>query len=665
MELVEVILQGVRGAPQQVRWTFPSGASVVAVGESEELLARAAFELLSGTTEGTLPAAVLPANGGGSQARAGVVVVGREQRRFRLLWDLANGRRALQAHKNDSWETVTTTGPEITQAVTSMIGVPQADALREVLFAFVDDLPSRRRTARETSSPGRAAPGKAAPRTAAALAPGFEGNAGRVEWADRPDDELRARLAELQRLAEANEAIQQMEFELAGLQKEAFDLDARVKPLRDQRARLDETRAALTRDARLDELPDDFPERLAAQTTAETELGRTLARLDDDERRVRDSARDVPAVLLERRPRPSAVAVADPLLRVGLGVGIAAIVVGVVGVFAWEPLRWLALLDIPAFGVAVAGGFRVLGHVEDGQIVRGLLERIAHERSREKERVTIERENLDRLVQRAGFRPGDDGTAEYHFTAHRARKAELTRAVEQLDDAERAANLAELQSQREALQLRIRVLEKKLESDGGNFDVQSGERARERAEIEAVLRERRTRSAGGVSSSHFEENASSSSPGFVPVDVGQIVTRLASDLLGCSLDEAGAQLAPRVSQMIVALLGRRFAEVRFGPRGEVSLIDGVSREALGFVQLTAADRDLVVVALRLAVLEMRARRERAPLIFDRSLDHLPPESMPLLARALQFLGKQCQVVCLTRRNELASVGPRVVGSLAG
>jgi hypothetical protein len=662
MEIVEVILQGVRGAPQQVRWTFPTGASVVAVGDSEELLARAAFELLGGHTEGMLPGSVLP----GSAARAGVVVVGREQRRYRLLWDLANNRRALQLHKGETWETLTTTGPEITQAITATVGVPQADVLREILFSLVDDLPSRRRTRNESSGPHRAPGARVADnaRTAAALAPGIAGAAGQTEWADRPDAELHARLAELKRVAAANEAIQAREFELAGLQKEAFDLDARVKPLRERAARLDELRAMLGRDKRLDELPEDFPERCAAQSAAAAELGRALARLDEDERRVRDSARDVPPVLLERRPRNGAVAAADPFLRIGLAVALGAIAVGVVGAFTWEPLRWLALLDIPALGVAVFGGFRVLGHVEDGHIVRGLLDRIAHERTRERERVTIERENLDRMMVRAGFTAGDDATAEYHFNAHRERKRELSRAVDEIAHAERAANLPALSAQREALQQRIRALEEKLAADGGHFDVQMSERNRERAEIEDILRRRAT-GAGAPGSAADDLSATSSSASWTPVDVGQIVTRLASDLLVSSLDEACAQLAPRVSQMVVALLGRRYSEVRFGARGAVSLVDAVSREPVAFAQLSAADRDLVVVALRLAVLEATARRERMPLVLDRSLDHLPPESMPLLTRALQFLGKQSQVICLTRRNDLAGVGARVAGALTG
>ena len=34
MELVEVVLQGVRGAAEQTRWVFPAGVSVVPAGPS-------------------------------------------------------------------------------------------------------------------------------------------------------------------------------------------------------------------------------------------------------------------------------------------------------------------------------------------------------------------------------------------------------------------------------------------------------------------------------------------------------------------------------------------------------------------------------------------------------------------------------------------------------
>jgi uncharacterized protein YhaN len=95
------------------------------------------------------------------------------------------------------------------------------------------------------------------------------------------------------------------------------------------------------------------------------------------------------------------------------------------------------------------------------------------------------------------------------------------------------------------------------------------------------------------------------------------------------------------------------------------LVDAVSREALPFGRLPAADRDLGIVALRLAVLEAVARKERMPLVVDRFLDHLLVEHMPLLVRALQFIGQSTQVICLTTRRELAGVGPLVTASAGG
>ena len=44
MEIVELILQGVRGAPGVVRWSFPAGAAVIPAGPGEQLAARAAYE---------------------------------------------------------------------------------------------------------------------------------------------------------------------------------------------------------------------------------------------------------------------------------------------------------------------------------------------------------------------------------------------------------------------------------------------------------------------------------------------------------------------------------------------------------------------------------------------------------------------------------------------
>lgn len=664
MQLVEVILQGVRGAPSLTRWAFPSAPCVVPAGEREELAARAAFELLSCTTDGVLPGAVLAAAEGGAQARAGVVLVGRDQRRFRVLWDLSSGRRALQAQSGDAWDTVSSTTTEIAQALTALVGVPQADALREVIFSFVEELPSRRRTRVEASGPNRAA---RATSTSPALPPGFASAPTQLSWSERSDDDLRGRLRELHALAAAHDAVAGLEFEFGGLQRDAFNLDAKMKPLVEGAERLAELRARVAQDAKLDELASEFPTRVAQVRASTAGLVRLLKQFDEDERRIYEAAQGLPPDAYAKRRKLTAIVAREKLVTHGLAIGLGAIALAVVGSQFSESVRYLSLLDIPAFGVAVVGGFRLLTLLEDGTAVRERLDRVAVERTKEKERVALERQRLDRLLIDAGFGPGKEDDVGELLKEHLERRARLRHAEGQQRAAEETSNLAALRAERAVLAQRIQAMEQRLEAEGTKFDAQATEHARERAELEGILQARGAHGvgAGAVVSNGVSGEGDVVAPEWAPVDVGQRVVRAASDLLVTTLDEACARLAPRASQIVTALLGQRFTEVRFGPRGELLLVDAVTREALPFVRLPAADRDLAVVALRLAVLEAAARKERLPLVIDRTFDHLLVENMPLLARALQFIGQSTQVICLTTRRELAGVGPVVTASVGG
>jgi hypothetical protein len=671
MQLVEVLLQGVRGAPALTRWGFPAGAAVVPAGAREELVARAAFEMLACAADGALPAAVLSASEGGSQARAGVVVAGRDQRRFRLLWDLSSGRRALQVQSGDAWTIVSTTTNEIAQALTAMVGVPQADALREVLFSFTDDLPSRRIARTERAASGRA---MAPTTTTGPTPPGFVAAPTQAGWTDRTDAELQQRLDALRARAAAHDEVSALEFELGGLQRNAFELDAKLKPLQEGSARLAALREDVARSANLDPLARDFPSSVAQVRQGTSALQRQLKQLDEDERRIYESAAALPAAAYARQRNVGAIVGSEGLVTNGLVAGIGAIALAAVGSLFDESLRYLALLDIPAFGVAVIGGFRVLAHLEDGAAVRDRLARVAALRAQETERGARERERLDRLLVDAGFEPGRENEVEVLLRHHLERRARLRHAEDQQRAAEDDAQLAGLRAQRDELTRRISALEQRLQLEGTKFDAQAIEHERERREIEAVLQARAAPGGrtggwtGGWTGGRTGGGRSGEDEGAVGmaanVDVGQRIVHAAADLFATKLDDACARLSPRASQIVAALLGQRFVEVRFGARGECELVDAATRAPTPFARLPAMDRDLAAMALRLAVLEASARRERLPLVVDRAFDHLLLEQLPLLTRALQFIGQSTQVICLTTRRELAGVGP-VVAAVVG
>lgn len=714
MELVEVVLQGVKGSPPLSRWAFGArGVSIVPAGEREALVARAAYELLAGVVDGSFVQPAVLGGEAGAQARCGVVVTGRDQRRYRVLWDLQSGRRALQVQSGDKYEVVTTTQAEILQALTATVGFPQQDALREIFFCFPEDLPSKRKDGAPVDRSGKnaAAPssssgssgnsgkplppgfGDAAPvkdTGGKPLPPGFDVDAGprRSKWTGKSEDELRARLAEIAVASSSQTDVSGLEFELDGLQKRIFELEARTKPLQEAQRTVDGLDTQLQAFAPLDGLPDDFLEQATTMQKHTVEHGGALTRIEGERERLLESAQhlsdDVSGIRRRGGPRPLQAAMQDPLVKFGLAGGVAAILLGLVGGFAAEGLRWVALLDIPAFAVAVFGGIRLLGDLEEGASFRIKLARLDGEKKKLEERFTIDKEQIDRLLQRVRLTAEELPEVQTQWKLRAELRERRNLAMQQRDQHQQNGDIASLKAEQEAAHARIKELEEKLAHAGQSWDGgASADLAREKSEIEAALRAGNADGSADEAGGYGEEDDGGRKPtldelmGGAPApvtlappavaafDVGQRIIRLASDLLVASLEDACTRLGPRAGQMVQALTDRRFSEVQFGPRGEVSVVDAASSEAMPFVQLPAGDRDLIALALRFAVVEAVARanpQNRMPVVFDRVFDHLPVEKAPLLVRALQFLAQGTQVICFTGRRELAPAGPVVTAA---
>ncbi len=691
MELVEVVLQGVRGAARPVRWVLPTakGVSIIPAGEAEGLLARAVLELLAVQTDGLLMNAVLADADG--QGRAAVVVTGRDQRRYRLLWDLHTGRRAIQLNTGTAWEMVTTTTTEIASTITARLGFPGGDALRDLFITTVDDLPSRRF---ETATSAKAGSGAAVQRdkplppgfgdapaargdTDKPLPPGFDGGAPRSRLVGRPEAELRARLAEIAAATGDTVDVGALEFELDGLQKKTFELQSQRKPVAEAEAALKTIDDQLARVAFLEAMPADFLPRARRLGEVKQEHERELIRLDDSTQAVVNAtshlSEEVSGLTRRGGPRPLQAATDDPLVRWGVVAGVAAIAVAGVGHYAADGLRWLALVDIPAFGVAVYGGIKLLGGLEEGASARMKLLRFAGERKRLVERFAIDRQQIERLLETHQLTFEQLPELEQQFALRADLLQRRTAHAVVLAEHDSTA-LAALDGELAGTAERIRVVEGELQNAGNGYDPTTAELRREADEIEAVLRGERQAEADDaplassapaeISTASTSSAATSAAGPAVAVDVLRRQLRHASDLLFLSVEDTAAKLAPRAAQMIQALTDRRYVSLAFSLQGDSSVVDGVANQPMPFVQLPPGDRDLVALGLQLAIVEAAVAQAAVPVIFDRVLDHFPIEKAPLLVRALQFLGTTTQVICITQRRELAAAGTVVTAQQA-
>lgn len=662
MDLVELYLQGLTGAVEPTRVAFGQPVNMIAAGPREQLYVRIMLDLLYPKgTEPTLKDLEAP----GQQGRVALTVRGRDGGVFRLLHEVQSGRRALQRLVDAKVEPISTAGAEIAQAVTAQVGFPQEDILRELFFAVHDDLPSQR--ARRAPAPAERAAQGSAGKAEKPLPPGFgawggDGGApahkplppgfsdeGAPVADGRDEAALRLRLEEINAALGAAQGVKELEFEIDGLQKRLFELDGRLKPLVTLRRSAQQADEAARRFADLEAIPSDLVAQGERLRRIRVEHERDLQRIGAERDQQLQSA-----TTLDRRGRqkPIEVAQRDLFVRVGMGVGVGAILLGVIGAVALPPLRWIAFLDIPGFGLALYGGLRVLGDLEGGAAVARRLERLDTERRRLEERYRIDEQHVTALLEKHGHTLEQLPDLAARLTARddAQRMAVQTKAA--LIEAEKGGDLQSIEAQQAELQARLRSLEEQLQGQGGFGG--HGDLEREKAEIEAALtaptaapaQEPTPKAAPAAT-----ETASSQGLQAAP-DLGRRMLDLARDVFHAPIEDLATACAPRASQVISALTDGRYREVRFTNGLQTHLVDAAGGEELAFGYLPAADRDVAWLAIKIALVEGALKRGRVPVIFDRSLDGLPDAKGPLLARMLAFLASSTQVVCITAKTTI-------------
>lgn len=666
MELVELYVQGLKGAPELTRVPFGPGVTMLAAGPREQLYIRIVLDLLF--PKGTEPS-LIDLDLAGQQSRVGLTVRGRDGNLFRLLQDVHTGRRALQRLVGDKAEPITNAANEISQAVTAQIGFPQEDILRELFFAVREDLPSQRAKApaAESTQPGVAAPSKAekplppgfgdfggsASEDSAAkpLPPGFSDEGAPVDDG-RSEAELRARLAEIDAALGAVQGVKDLEFEIDGLQKRLFELDGKLKPLLTLRRSAQQAEDQAKHFADIAKVPGDLVEHGNRLQRIRVDHERELERLAAERDGLLESAKT-----LDRRGRQNPVAVAqrDRFVQVGMGVGVGAVLLGILGGMAMPSLRWLAFLDIPGFGLALYGGLRVLAALEGGAAVGRRLERLELEKKKLEERFKIDEQHLTAMLQQHGYKMEQlpDLAARLSARDEAQRLVEQTRSA--LTEAERGGDAQSFEAQQRELQARLRSLEEQLQGQGGYGG--HGDLERERADILAMLSGPPKAAAKKAPEPVVEKAAPAmgegSSGGRQPAaDLARRLLDLARDIYLVPIEELAPKVAPRASQVLAALTDGRYREVRFVRNVETVLVDAASGEELPYGYLPALDRDLTWLAVKTALIEGAVQRGRVPVVFDRSLDHLPDAKGPLLARMLGFLAAGTQVVCITAKTTI-------------
>jgi hypothetical protein len=614
MYLLELAGQSVRGLSPALRVALKPGYVVLKPpGAESPPLATLISALLFPEGRGGDASFIAPGQRAG---KAGLTLLGNDQNTYRLVRDLG-GPGAL--HRLDrttqKFVVVTEDANEMTQCVRSQVGAPPKSTFEQLFSLTTHQLPSRRPS--KSRPAGTAISG---PKPALSLARPVEAT-GDPAVAQRKLQELELELL-------LSKEIDQLQYRLDGVTSQVFEAESSVKGNEGLKAALAEAESAAAAAPSLESLglPKDIISRCERYPQLVQRRDEALAKLGVGS----DEFAAVEEVVSGAYVAPLQ---GDARFWAGIGAGVVALGVGVA---MSGPLRYLTLLDIPAFGFAA---LVALKYVDDLQASQRTSRKGGMKEQREKKiRDTFEAEAQH--VQQAMKALGVDtpGEAIEHLSRRPllAEKADELRSQLQAAEADpafakAASQVAKLKHEQEAINQQL------LEKGGGvrpSSDVE-----REIARVKESLRLARGGAPAGPTGPTAE---SPPSAGATPEDPSPTLLTLAADFLAQDVPTVVGGAKDRCSQYLVALSDRRFQAVDFDKEGLARVSAGgkwTPATALG-----VKDLDLLYLSLRLTLVERCSATAKVPFILEDAFGVLDEAKVPLVARMLKHVGTTTQVL---------------------
>ncbi len=594
MLLLEIAAQGVKGvSPAGGSARLRPGYNVVAVDGA------VLFRLLDALfhparPEGDAFRAAAAAHG---TVRAGVTVVGNDGLTYRILRDFAAG---CQLHRFDPKKRAfALVGQEIgfiAEQLETVVGVPTRERLR-MLTVSAADLPSR--SALVSASAPLLGPARRS------LTP----------------DEAQKRLAELRDELERSRRAEKLQYQLDGLQGRLFKLEEVLTEgarLREAAAAAEAASAALGPAVATAEQLGDVDEQLEAHARASAKRDEALAKIAAERE-------ELDAVGAQGPPLPFWKA---PRFWIGVGAGSLAALAAVAGSAVVQGLRYLALLDIPAFGWAAWVALGWVSAVEaSGRVERRGKLVGEHER---KVLGTFERETqaVRDLAKALGV-PGVPGIKEAlgKLAAARAAAGEARERVQAFDARPETRTAQEEKAQVEA---ELREVEAALAAQAGGFvrDPRSVEMEMKRVEEEAAQEDEAAAPLAPPAGDSLQE----------------LLERAAHELGGSS-SAVVRSLQARASQLLQAFSGDRLTGLAVDDRGNLAAQAAGRSSLVG--SLSPADRDLVFLAVKLSLVERALTEWKLVALADDAFAGLPEGARRRAARMLKQVARPGQLVHAT------------------
>ncbi|MBM7116732.1 ATP-binding protein [Archangium primigenium] len=647
MHFVELAVQNVRGFSPTGRFALKTGYLVLKPPATDP-----------SPMAGLSLALLFPDGRGGDAAfsaspqkpgKAALTLVGQDGVTYRVLRELGGGGSLHRLNPTTKQpELVTQDTAEANQFLRGQVGLPPRGTFESIFCLQAGQLPSRRPRGgvRATTSSGglrtKSSPGMPAVRTQSSpgLALGGLASAQAVQPAhDIPAAE--ARQKELEKELLLCKEVDNLQFEVDGLNSQVFDLEQKLRGTEGLKEKVREAEALWNAEPTPEKM--GLPADIAARAER---YGRVLARRDEAIARLladKDLAEEEAARLPEIKPlvknRNFWIAVAAGVLFFGLSF------------FLSKSARYVALLDVPAFGFAAVLALR---YVEDLQEKDRVDRRNETFTAREK-KITEEFEAEAAPVRRAMeiFDVDTPGDIPPRLQRREQLGSEVAQLRTQLITQERHPEFVAAGEQLPLIRQQIELLNAKIEQKG-TFVRDMREVERELSRLKESIALARNPQAMASLSGHDVSSGPEPLEDPSPLLLGQ-----AGDLLTLDVHAVTGVMRERCTQYFSALTERRYVGVEWDRDGNTSVVGASGRRQL-LSELPPREVDLFFLSLRLTVVEKVSARVKMPLLVEDAFLGVDESRLPLLGRMLKHLGTLTQVLHVTPLGGFAQVADATI-----
>jgi hypothetical protein len=643
MHFVEVAVQNVRGFSPAGRFALKTGYLVLKPPAEPSPLAGLTLALLYADGRGGDAAMAASAQKPG---KAALTLVGQDNVTYRVLRELGGGGSLHRLNPaTQQPELVTQDTTDANQFLRGQVGLPPRTTFEQIFCLQATQLPSRRPRGgagrastsgmRSLSSPGM--PGVHSPSSPGAPSspgmPGLRTQSSPGMLAVMPASDIpaaEAKVRELEKELLFCKEVDNLQFEVDGLNSQVFDIESKLRGTDGMKEKVRAAEAAWAAEPTPESmgLPQDivaraerFPRMLARKEEA-------MARLESEREVAEEEAARLPDV--------------EPLMRNPQfwGAVAAGVVCFIAGFFFTNAVRYVALLDIPAFGFAAVLALRFVDELQHKDFVGRRGEMFAVREKKILEEFEAEAGHVRKAMEVFDV----DTPKEIPLRLQRREQlgAEVAQLRAQLVSMEKHPEYIEAANQLPIIRQQIELLNAKI-AEKGSFVRDMREVERELARLkESILLARNPQMMGGMPGVEL-----SGMSGMEALeDPSPVLINLAADVLATNAPAIMGALRDRCVQYFSALTDRRYVGVEWDREGRTTVVSSSGRR-MPLGELPPREVDVFFLSLRLTVVEKLSVRVKLPLLVEDALMGVDEAKLPLLARMLKHVGTLTQVLHVT------------------